>query len=214
MDNADHKARDVRKGGPVMDHSTIEYYNRNAQEYAENTRYVYMFDIRSVFLRYIDPAGRILDAGCGGGRDMKVFMENGYSVDAFDASPEMCRVASEYTGEKISCCDFSDFRPYFTYSGIWACASLLHLQEEEFFAFFRRFKEYLNANGVIYFSMKAGVTDGYDEKGRWYLGFDDRRLNRILQENPELRRVKYWKTIDNLNRDLSWYNVILQKTAG
>ncbi len=194
-----------------MDQSTIEYYNRHAQQYAEDTRYVYMFDIRSVFLKYIDPAGRILDAGCGGGRDMKVFMENGYMVDAFDASPEMCRVASEYTGEKITCCDFSGFRPYFTYSGVWACASLLHLQEEEFYAFFQRFKNCLNTGGVIYFSMKDGVKDGYDAAGRWYLGFDDRRLTRILSENPELSRVKYWKTQDNLKRDLTWINVILQK---
>ena len=59
--------------------------------------------------------------------------------------------------------------------------------------------------------MKTGIEDGYDGEGRWYLGFNDRRLQRILTENPDLRRVKYWKTADNLHRDLTWANVILQK---
>lgn len=195
-----------------MDQSTIDYYNQNAETYAEQTKYVYMFDIRSVFMKYLDPSGRILDAGCGGGRDMKIFMENGFMADGFDASPEMCRVASAWTGENVQCCDFASYVPRFTYSGIWACASLLHLKEEEFYAFFTRYKEFLGSGGVIYFSMKTGIEDGYDDKGRWYLGFDDRRLQRILQENPDLKRVKYWKTLDNLHRDVTWANVILQKT--
>jgi SAM-dependent methyltransferase len=195
----------------MIDRSTISYYDAHAEEYAEKTKYVYMFDVRSVFLKYLDPAGRILDAGCGGGRDMRIFMENGFTVDGFDASPEMCRVASAWTGEPVQCCDFESYVPRFTYTGIWACASLLHCTEEGFFAFFRRYKEFLGSSGVIYFSMKTGIEDGYDGEGRWYLGFNDRRLQRILTENPDLRRVKYWKTADNLHRDLTWANVILQK---
>ena len=193
-----------------MNKSTIAYYDAHAEEYAERTRYVYMFDIRMQFLKYLDPAGRILDAGCGGGRDTKIFMENGYTVDAFDASAEMCRVASEYTGEDIVCCDFEDFTSRYAYSGIWASASLCHLTEDEFFAFFKKFTNYLSRDGVIYFSMKSGIPDGYDEDGRWYLGFDDGRLARILKENPELKRAEYWKTDDNLERDITWVNVILQ----
>ena len=59
----------------MTDESTIKYYDTHAEEYAEKTKYVYMFDIRSVFMKYLDPSGRILDAGCGGGRDMRIFME-------------------------------------------------------------------------------------------------------------------------------------------
>ena len=195
----------------MIDESTILYYDTHAEEYAEKTKYVYMFDIRSVFMNYLDPSGRILDAGCGGGRDMKIFMENGFTVDGFDASPEMCRIASAWTGETVQCCDFESFIPHFTYTGIWACASLLHCKEEEFYDFFPRYKEFLGSGGVIYFSMKTGIEDGYDAEGRWYLGFDDRRLQRILQENPDLKRMKYWKTLDNLHREISWANVILKK---
>ena len=197
-----------------MDKSTIAYYDAHADEYAVKTRYVYMFDTRSLFLRYLDPDGRILDAGCGGGRDMKIFMENGYIVDAFDASEEMCRVASEYTEEDIPCCTFEEWTSRYSYSGIWCCASLLHLQEEEFYAFIEKAAKYLRSGGVIYFSMKDGITDGYDELGRWYLGFDDARLEKLLTRCPNLKVVEYWKTEDNLNRGITWINVILQLKRG
>ncbi len=193
-----------------MDQSTIDYYNTHADEYALKTRYIYMFDIRSVFLRYIDPDGRILDAGCGGGRDTKVFTENGYLVDAFDASPEMCRAASEYTEQEVTCCTFEEWTSKYTYSGIWAHASLLHLQEDEFFRFIKKAAKYLKTDGVLFFSMKEGIKEGYDEEGRWFLSFDDARLKKLLEFCPEFKVAEHWKTEDRMKRDLTWINVILQ----
>ena len=195
----------------VMDRSTIDYYNTHALEYALKTRYVVMWKIRSAFLKYIDPNGRIADLGCGGGRDKKIFEENGYWVDACDASPEMCRIAAEFTEDKIECCDLMEWSSRFSYGGIWCSSSLVHLTEDEFFAFFQRVKKYLGSGGVIYFSMKKDVEDGYDEFGRYYLGFTEERLKRILTENKDLMRAEYWETEDNLNRNLVWKNVILKK---
>ena len=59
--------------------------------------------------------------------------------------------------------------------------------------------------------MRAGIKDGYDEAGRWYLSFDNTKLERILSENPMFERVRYWKTADSLKRDIVWDNVILRK---
>ena len=59
--------------------------------------------------------------------------------------------------------------------------------------------------------MKKGITDGYDDQGRYYLSFNDERMKRILAENPEYIRAEYWETADNMNRDIAWINVILKK---
>lgn len=194
-----------------MDRATVAYYCAHAEEYAEKTRYANMHDIRSVFLSYVEPGARLIDIGCGGGRDMKIFDELGYTVDGIDASPAMCQAASEYTGISVRCQNIKDWHPVYTYGGIWASASLLHLSEDIFFEFFRRAKKCLSSSGVIYFSMKADIKDGYDEYGRWYLGFDDKRLERILSENPEYTHERYWKTMDSLKRGIMWDNIILRK---
>ena len=88
---------------------------------------------------------------------------------------------------------------------------MLQPREDALSALFKKAVNYLDRGGALYFSMKKGIKDGYDELGRFYLGFDDDRLKRILDENPELIRAEYWETADNLNRGIVWINVILKK---
>lgn len=44
---------------------------------------------------------KLLDFGCGSGRDTKYFIDNGYEVDAMDGSKELCKAATKYTGIKV-----------------------------------------------------------------------------------------------------------------
>lgn len=44
---------------------------------------------------------RILDFGCGSGRDTKYFVESGFDVAAIDGSEELCKSASVYTGIQV-----------------------------------------------------------------------------------------------------------------
>ena len=44
------------------------------------------------------PGKRVLDFGCGSGRDTKYFLGNGLAVTAMDGSEELCKYASAYTG--------------------------------------------------------------------------------------------------------------------
>lgn len=51
-----------------------------------------------IFEKNIPCGGKILDLGCGSGRDSKYFIENGYHVTAIDGSAEMCMRTSKYLG--------------------------------------------------------------------------------------------------------------------
>ena len=52
---------------------TIEYYNTNAEKFVHGTVNVDFRETQEGFLKYIPPRGRILDFGCGSGRDAKYF---------------------------------------------------------------------------------------------------------------------------------------------
>ena len=78
--------------------STIDYYDQNAQEYYERTVDADLAEIREYFLGFLRRDARILDFGCGSGRDAKAFAEAGRTVEALDGSQELCRIASEYLG--------------------------------------------------------------------------------------------------------------------
>ena len=79
----------------------IEYYNENAEAFYAGTIDADMSFWRDKFESYIVDGGRVLDAGCGSGRDSRAFMHHGYSVVAFDGPREMCRLASELLGEEV-----------------------------------------------------------------------------------------------------------------
>ena len=80
---------------------TTDYYNDNAQNFYDSTVDVDMTDLYRKFLPVVGAEGRILDLGCGSGRDTKYFVDLGYKVDAIDASKEMVRLASRKTGLEV-----------------------------------------------------------------------------------------------------------------
>lgn len=69
---------------------TIEYYEKNAEDFVNSTINADMSNLYAVFEKYLFPGCKILDLGCGSGRDSKYFTEKGYIVTAVDPSVEMC----------------------------------------------------------------------------------------------------------------------------
>ena len=53
---------------------------------------------------------KILDFGCGAGRDTKFFIEKGFNVSAIDGSKNLCDFASIYTGIKVKECLFENWK--------------------------------------------------------------------------------------------------------
>ena len=79
-----------------MSSNTIDYYNKNADNFISTTIDVTFTETQDRFLHKLTSNAHILDFGCGSGRDTKYFMEQGYSVDAIDGSEELCKCASAY----------------------------------------------------------------------------------------------------------------------
>ena len=134
----------------------VEYYNKNADSFFAGSVAADMSDVQRRFLSYVPAGGRILDAGCGSGRDSKAFLNAGYDVVSFDASEEMCRRASEYIGKSVLNMRFEDVAYEAEFDGIWACASLLHVPVEELPDVLKKIKRALKPGGIIYASFKYG----------------------------------------------------------
>ena len=104
-----------------------QYYKQFAAEFFGSTVAVDMAAIHQRFLALLKPGAHILDAGCGSGRDAKAFAEAGFRVTAFDASPELARLASDHCGFEVTVRRFEDIAEVEAFDGIWRCASLLHV---------------------------------------------------------------------------------------
>lgn len=197
----------------MEDNKTIAYYDNCAKQYFTSTVNTDMSVNCDRFLQYVKPGGTIIDIGAGSGRDILYFMNKGYRVEGIDAAPEMCRLASEYTGVPVSCCKIQEWVSDKKYDGIWANASLSHLSLEEVEEFIMRVDSMLENQGVVYISLKSGIETGIDVTGRYFTNFTEEKVRQIISKNTAMEVVDSWKTEDKLQREgFVWINLVLQKS--
>lgn len=144
----------------LINKKTLNYYRENTADFVKGTINADMgFNLKK-FLDRVPKQGSILDFGCGSGRDTKTFLELGYEVEAVDGSPELCKIASEYTGVPVKQMYFQELDEVERYDGIWACASILHLPYKELKPVLVKMATALKEHGVIYTSFKYGDFEG------------------------------------------------------
>jgi len=193
--------------------STQHYYQRNAQQFFESTVAVDMAEIRDRFTALLPAHGSVLDAGCGSGRDAKAFAEQGFQVEAFDASPELAELASQHSGLPVKVMRFQELDVSARYDGIWCCASLLHVSRAELPGVFRRLAQALKAGGVLYASFKYGQGEREDN-GRVFTDMREGKIAGMFTDNEiaGLRVVQEWMSEDRRpDRNDRWVNVIIEK---
>ncbi|MEG2091102.1 class I SAM-dependent methyltransferase, partial [Niameybacter sp.] len=110
---------------------TLNYYNTNAQDFIAGTLNVDMSELRNTFTKHLPQEAYILDAGCGSGRDSLAFKEAGYMVTAIDGSEAMCQQTEALIGQPVRHMVFQEVEDVQLYDGIWACATLLHVPDDE-----------------------------------------------------------------------------------
>ena len=193
---------------------TIEYYNRNAARFLEDTTGVEFTEIQNAFLNLLPEGARILDFGCGSGRDVLEFLKRGYQVEATDGSEEMCRAAAELTGLAVRQMLFQELDEKEKYDGIWACSSILHLSKPELGDVLGRMTAALKINGVIYTSFKYGVFEG-ERNGRYFTDFTEETFAEFIKGMTGVTAEKMWITDDVRpgRGEEKWLNMILRKQA-
>lgn len=192
---------------------TIDYYNKHAEEFTTSTFEVDMKSLYQPFLAELPEGARILDVGCGSGRDTLAFKNKGYQLDAIDYSEELVKKATRLTGIPIKLKSFYEVDDYEAYDGIWACASLLHCERSRLAEVLEKMVQALKPNGVIYISFKYGDSDR-DKDGRKFTDLDENQADALLKQFDNVQQIKQWVTLDQRpDRQEKWLNLLWKKHA-
>ncbi len=140
----------------MSDQTTIDYYNKNIESYIKRTFSADMTEHQERFLKYLHPKAKILDAGCGPGRDLLAFNKKGYPVLGFDAAEEMVRYVQEELKLPAIKGSFQEMEFSDEFDGIWASASLVHVPLDSFSNVLKRLWKALKKNGILSCSFKEG----------------------------------------------------------
>ena len=191
--------------------STIDYYNKNAEEYSETTLHADVSELYEHFVSKIKKSASILDLGCGSGRDSKYFLDAGYQVTAVDGSSELCRIASELIQRPVRQLLFEDLDYHEEFDAVWACASLLHVPKSEIQLIMPKVSEAIKPDGILYMSVKYGNTERTVGE-RSFSDYTEADIPWLLKDTG-LELVEHWISQDvRQGRDSEkWLNLISHK---
>ena len=203
---------------------TIAFYNQNAQFFIKQTLDVDMSAIYNIFLTKLtnncisyngEIFPKILDLGCGSGRDSLFFSKLGFDVVAIDGSTNIINITknihdqSNITWENLSFDDVINHYERYSFTGIWACASLLHIPYIELPVLINQLLALLNTHGVFYASFKYGNNERVKD-GRFFCDMNEDRWESIRTKLNSSRHVSSWVTQDNRSdRNELWFNILM-----
>ena len=138
----------------------MNYYNKHASEYINNTKDVDMKEYYEVFESYLKANSKILDVGFGSGRESLYFKNKGYIVYSIDPIKEFCEYGKSIGLDNVIQMSIEDINYNNEFDGIWACASLLHLKSNKLVEVFNKCNKALKDNGIMFISIKYGDFEG------------------------------------------------------
>jgi SAM-dependent methyltransferase len=188
---------------------TYKFYDMQAKEYYERTIEADLSDLYDRFLVSVPEGGKILDAGCGSGRDLRRFLERGFDAVGIDASKALVEMANKYSGMPCHVVRLEEIAYERRFDGIWACASLLHLPKHMLVPVLRRLCRALVSDGVMFASVQAGKGEVLTDDGRFFAYYEEMEFLTAV-DNAGFTVAASWISEDTLpgREAMRWINVL------
>lgn len=191
---------------------TLRYYNQNADTFVAGTQDADMSEQYRFFLKHLVPGGKLLDLGCGGGRDSAYFSSLGFEVTAVDGSQELCKRVKERCGIDALCIRFEDISFTGEFDAIWACASLLHVKKADMPKVMSKVSAALKSGDILYASFKYGSGERVCD-GRFFNDYTEHDIETLLtpENNLTLLECRVTEDVRPEHAGERWLNIVAKK---
>jgi len=201
-----------------MDQSTINFYRNNAKQVAERYESV-VSDLSKHFSEVFNTGLKVLDIGCGSGRDLAVLHKLGYNTYGVDPTPQFVDLAQDIHPElknRITQGALPDMSAPFEgeFDGVLCSAVLMHIEVEQLPAAAIAIKACLKVGGRLLFSVPSKrldvVSENRDQNGRLFIPNQADRLKSIFEELG-FKKISTWNNSDSMGRDVvAWESVLME----
>jgi SAM-dependent methyltransferase len=204
-----------------MDQSTLKYYAENADQVAERYESV-VSDLSAHFADSFSKGGKILDIGCGSGRDLAVLHKLGFDCYGVDPVLEFVEIAQRLHPElenRIVLGKLPELHVPFNgnFDGVLCSAVLMHIDIEQLAVTAEAIKSCLKVGGRLLYSVPSKRTDvvesNRDANGRLFIPDHAVRLNSLFS-SLGFTEIASWTNLDSMGRDsVEWVSVLLELKA-
>jgi len=197
---------------------TLEFYKGLDEKYARFRENVAPKEIYE-FIKLLPKKGKILDAGCCGGRDSKIFSQKGLRVVGIDATESFLRVARK----KVPKAKFIKMNllklkfPKDCFDAIWAHAVLLHIKRKDIPKVLKDFYRILKPGGVLHITVKKGKGTTFKkekfaaDKRRIFVYFTKKEMERFVKEAGFKIIISRFFPDSFGRKDIKWIRIWVKK---
>ena len=194
---------------------TVKSYNETAKSWAEAHGDVNFWKEELEIFKNLFPKGRILEIGCGGGRDAELLLRAGYSYLGTDPAEKFIKVAKTRNPQavfEVKSVDDINY-PENSFDGFWASAVLLHIPKKKIDLALGNLKKCVKLGGIGFIAIKEGEgevikkeesSDGKLYKRFWAL-YSDKEFRNILERNKMKVRYFIYKPISKRTKWLIYF---------
>jgi len=134
---------------------------------ASHARTVFLDAVTATFRGRSYSELRLLDGGCGTGRDVDAFKRLGYVCEGFDPCQGFVQQARARSGCTVHVADFESFNVPARFHGVFSLASLYHVPRARLVAALQNLRRHLEPGGVLLVTMPLGQKDHLHPEGCW-----------------------------------------------
>ncbi len=192
---------------------TLEHYEATADRFWEATRDHDVSQNLDALLAAIDgaPPFRVLDFGCGPGRDVKALADRGHVAVGLDGCERFVAMAKRFSGCEVLHQDFLALDlPARSFDGIFANASLFHVPSAELPRVLGELHAALRPGGVLVCSNPRGDGEEGFSGDRWGCFFEHARWLAMFEAAGFAEIAHYRRPTDAPREEQRWLAMVLK----
>jgi SAM-dependent methyltransferase len=182
---------------------TLQHYNEHAESFWHGTKDHDVSQNREAFLQHLRgaPPYRVLDFGCGPGRDLKFFGDLGHETIGLEGAENFVEHARSYSGCVVWQQDFLRLNlPPEYFDGIFANASLFHVPSQELSRVLKELWTTLRTDGVLFSSNPRGENQEGWNGERYGVYYDWQRWS-VLVSAAGFSEITHYYRPDGVPRE-------------
>ena len=193
---------------------TLQYYNRSAEDFWAGTRDHDVSQNIHALLQSIEgnPPFRILDLGCGPGRDLKVMTGLGHVATGLEGASRLAEMARAHSGCEVWQQDVLKLDlPAQGFDGVFANATLFHVPGQELPRVLRELHATLKPRGVLFASNPRGDNEEGWNRGRYGAYHDLDGWRRYLSAAGFTELAHYYRPAGRPRDQQPWLATVWRK---